>query len=245
MRANLTLPTSVEESISGWIRIQEGLRAKAPGKVKRYPTVTISRQYGCEGFPLSLCLQALFEQATGEKWGILDKDLIEKVAQDEHISLRVLQHLEDPSRYLEDYGFHPRGETTGDEAFAKMAVSLIHFARSGNAIIVGRGGAILCRKLDNCFHFRLEAGLDWRLSSLAKRMGITLKEAAEQEHHQSKLREHYIRDKFSVDVADRSFYDAVFNNERHSIDEIAAAILAYVRCGWERGEGLTKPSCHP
>jgi hypothetical protein len=37
----------------------------------------------------------------------------------------------------------------------------------------------------------------------------------------------------------------VFNNERHGVDEIAAAILAYVERGWP-GEGFPAgPGRHP
>jgi hypothetical protein len=35
-----------------------------------------------------------------------------------------------------------------------------------------------------------------------------------------------------VDVADWSFYDAVFNNERHGVEAIADGIFAYVKAGW-------------
>jgi len=235
MKSNLTLPSSVEERISGWVRIQERHQGANPGRNKPRPTVTLSRQFGCEGFPLALALQALFEPATGEPWCILDKELVDRIAQDEHISPHLLGHLEDPARYLEDFGFHPRGAVTADQAFAKIAVRILHFAREGNVIIVGRGGAILCNQLENCFHFRLEASLDWRLGSLVRRMAVTTREALEKEKAQTRGREHFIREHLGADVADRSFYDAVFNNERHGVQEIAAAILGYVRSGWKGG----------
>jgi len=38
-----------------------------------------------------------------------------------------------------------------------------------------------------------------------------------------------------VDVGEASFYVAVFNNERHGVEAIAAAILAYVRHAWHGG----------
>ncbi|MGA2079994.1 MAG: cytidylate kinase-like family protein [Holophaga sp.] len=236
MMSTLTLPVSVEERLAGWVRIQESRRKVAPAKQKPHPTVTISRQFGCEGFPLAVRLQTLFEQASGEPWHIFDKELIEKVSQDEQISLRVLTTLEEPSRYLEDYGFHPRGSVTTDQALNKIAVHILHFAREGNAIIVGRGGAAVCRKLANCFHFRLEAGLDWRVASLMKRLGISRREALERERAQSKLRDHFLQEYLGTDMAHAVFYDAVFNNERHGVEEIAAAIMAYVRTAW-RGQG--------
>jgi hypothetical protein len=235
----MTLPPSVEERLSGWMRIKERYQPQTPAKARPRPTVTISRQFGCEGFPLALQLQKLFEQASGEPWSIFDKELIERVARDEQISLQLLSHLEEPVRFLEAYGFHPRGKVTTDEAFAKIAVHLIHFAKEGNAIIVGRGGSILCQPLDNCFHFRLEAGLEWRLGSLVRRLGLTRKAAADLEKSQTKARDHFVREHLGVNGAEQPLYDAVFSNERHGVEAIAAAILGYVKCGW-KGESLKR-----
>jgi len=192
MRSGLALPPSVEERLSGWVRIQER-RAAAPARIQPRPCVTISRQFGCEGFPLCLRLQQLLEQASGEPWQIFDKIFIEKLAQDEEAALLMLRELEDPARYLEGFGFHPRGAVTRDQAFARMAVSVLRFAQDGNAIIVGRAGAILCRNLENGFHFRLEASREWRVAGLARRMGIGCEEAEDLERTQSRLREHFVR----------------------------------------------------
>jgi len=236
MKSSPTLPPSVEERISGWIRIQEGHQAGLPVQPKARPTVTISRQFGCEGIPLALAVQRRMEQACGEPWTLFDKELIERVASDEQIAPHLLLDLENAARHLEDYGFHPRGLVTGDQAFAKLALHLVQFARIGNAVIVGRGGAILCQPLANCFHFRLEAGQDWRVACLARRHDFTLKQAAEHERAHSKARDRFFREHLGVDAADRSLYDAVFNNERNDVEAMAAAICAYVQEAWRRRE---------
>jgi hypothetical protein len=238
VKPNLSLPPSVEERLSGWTRIQERRRA-APAPVRPRPTVTISRQFGCEGFPLSLRLRELLEQATGEPWAIYDKELLDRLMKDEEIALQVLGELEGPARHLEAFGFHPKGRVTSDEAFARMALSVLRFAQQGHAIIVGRGGAVLCKDLDNCFHFRLEASREWRVAALCRRLGLGPREAEEQEKAESRLRAHFVRDYLGADLSEASRYDAVFNNERHGVEAIAAAILAYVRRAWP-GEGFAK-----
>ena len=83
--------------------------------------------------------------------------------------------------------------------------------------------------------FRLEAGLEWRVAGLARRMDITPEAAAELVKTQSKRRAQFIRDYLGAEVGDWSYYDAVFNNERHGVEEIAAAVLAYVEQGWHGG----------
>ena len=226
MNAQASLPATVQERLSGWVQIQER-RLQAPVPLQPGPTITLSRAYGCEGFPLALRLQELL----GEGWSLFDKALIEKVAQDEGISLRLLSDLGDATRSLEAFGFHPMGRVTHDEAFARMSATLVRIASQGHAIIVGRGGAILCRDLGNAYHFRLEAGDAWRVASVQRRSGVSLAEAEKRVRTQTVLRDRFIKERLGAEVADRGFYDAVFNNERHTVEKIAAAILAYVRTG--------------
>ena len=229
MKSSANLPASVQERLSGWVAIQER-RGHSAQKLRPGPTITLSRKFGCEAFPLALRLQERLGAA--EPWSIFDKALIEKVALDEGISLRLLADLGDPSRHLEAFGFHPSGRVTHDQAFVKVAEALVRIAGQGHAIIIGRGGAVLCAGLENAFHFRLEAGFDWRVASVMARQGLTLDEAEKLVKTQTRLRDQVIKDKLGADVTDRSYYDAVFNNERHTVEEIAAAIEAYVKCAW-------------
>ncbi len=227
MNAKLNLPPSVEERLSGWMRIQER-RAKAPDEFSGGLTLTLSRAYGCEGFPLAVRIQERLNAAQGGVWSVFDKALIEKVALDEGISLRLLRDLGDESRSLEAFGFHPRGLVTNDEAFAKVAAALVEVARQGHAIIVGRGGAVLCHDLPNAFHFRLEASHAWRVDAIMRRTGASRAEAETQLKQASRIRDQFIQERLGADVTDRRYYDAVFNNERHSLDAIADAIVAYI-----------------
>ena len=230
VQPSLSLPSSVHERLSGGVRIQERRSGKArkPG-----PTITLSRQFGCAGFPLALRLGELLIAPGGEEWHIFDKTLLEKVAQDEGIPMRLLDHLGEANRALESFGFHPGGAVTNDEAFAKVADALVKIARQGHAIIVGRGGAVLCHDLANCFHFRLEAEFPWRVAAMMERMAIDMEEAEKVVKTRTKARDHFIRDCLGADITDRRLYDAVFNNERHSVEEVAAGIVAYVRSGWK------------
>jgi len=227
MSTRSILPASVEERLAGWAQIQER-RSQTPLPARPPATLTISRQFGCEGFPLALRLQARLEAATGLPWSILDKALLEKVAQDEGISMRLLSDLGGATRYLEAFGFHPNGAVTQEQAFAKVARSLVQVARQGRTIIVGQGGAILCRGMEHAYHFRLEAGFDWRVRAYMRSRGLDLAAAEREVKIRTRMRDQFIRQVLDADVGDRANYDAVFNNERHSVDQVAAAIEAYV-----------------
>jgi cytidylate kinase len=222
-----SLPATVEERITGWIRIQEAQRRQARPKPPA-PTITLSRQFGCEGFPLCLSLKEQLEAASQEPWTIFDRSLIERVAADSGLTRQLFSNLGDETRMLEQLGFHPRGALTGSEAYRKIALFVARVARDGHAIIMGRGGAILCAGLANAYHFRLVAGLEWRVASLASRAHLAQAEAAHLVKKQGQQRARFIYDALGADVEDPRHYDALFNNERHSVPVIAAAIVAFV-----------------
>jgi cytidylate kinase len=229
-----SLTPAIEQRLAAWQQIQ--FRMAHPSEPRMRPTVTLSRQFGCEGFPLAEGLKARFEKASGEPWNIYDKALVEKVAHDEAISLRLLKNLGDMSHTLESLGLHPATHITHDEAFEKVAKAILQIAAAGNAIIVGRGSSILCKDLKNCFHFRLEAGFEWRVASIMKRLEMEREEAEDMVKTNTKLREKFIGQCLGQNIAELKHYQAIFNNERYSVQEMAQAILAYVKSAWvEKG----------
>jgi len=220
------LVPSVERRLSAWISISE---ARASGaQTGPRPTITLSRRFGCEAFPLCERLKELLDTMTGESWNIYDKALIEKVSQDENLALAVLQDLGGPSRAIDRIGFLVPGYQTQSEVFRHIPKYLVKIAETGNAIIVGRGGAVVTHDMPHCYHFRLEASLDYRVASVARRMEISPAEAKKVVREGERTREQFIDECLHATVADPSWYDAVFNNARHTTAEIARSIVAYV-----------------
>lgn len=221
---------NMEQRLSGWVAIQERL-GRTP-EVRVRPAITLSRQFGCEGYPLAQALQAAFEQATGEAWTIHDKALLERVAAAEGLPMRILKNLGDRSRELEALGLMPSTHRGHDEAFAKVAQTLVPLAEAGNAILVGRGGAALCQRLKHCFHVRLVAPFEWRVASVCRRLGMEEAEATAFVKENTRLREAFLKEQLGVDPGDPQLYDAIFSNDRQPVETIAAAILAMVRAAW-------------
>ncbi len=220
---------SIEQRESAWIRLKER-QALRPETSKR-PTITISREFGCEAFPMAERLKALLEEATGESWNIYDKTLVEKVASDEKLSLDLLSHLGDESHAQDVLRTH-FGYLTHDEAYAKVVKHLVQVARLGNAIIVGRGGAVVCQDLPHCLHLRLEAGFGFRATTLARRLGVALRDAEDLVRTQSKLREKFISDCLHTDITRPLWYHAVLNNERLDADSLARIALELLKATW-------------
>jgi hypothetical protein len=224
-----SLIPSVEQRETGWFQLQE--RLAHPHRALVQPSVTISREYGCEGYPLALRLEALLREATGQPWTIFDKALVDKVATDENLSRQMLNHLGDESHAQDVLRTH-FGYLTHDDAYARLVKHLVQIASAGCAIIVGRGGAVVCQDLKQCFHVRLVGGLGFRAANLARRLELPLAEAEEVVRTQSRLREQFISDCLHEDITSSRWYDATFNNERLSVETIAQACLPMVLSRW-------------
>jgi len=224
------LVPSIDRRLSTWISLED--RRRGEGRPVPRPTVTLSREYGCEGFPLAERLKELFEQSTRETWNIYDKALLEKVAQDEKLSLQVLEHLGDSSSRLDSLAFLLPDHTPHHGAFQLVVKHLLKLAQAGNAIVVGRGGAIIARELQNCFHFRLVADFEFRVQSIMRRLEMNRREAEKHVREHEKEREKFIKDCLKADVAATAWYDAVFNNGRHSVEEISRSVFALVAAAW-------------
>ena len=225
-----SLLPSVERRLAAWISVKDkpgDASAPRPG-----PTITISRKYGCEAFPLALRLKDLLDAACEEPWIIYDKALLERVSESEHLSMEFLKDL--GSSWLADdsLGFLFPGHVTHDEAFRRLARHLVLIAVAGNAIIVGRGGAILTRHLKNCYHFRLDASDGFCVSSTAQRLKISEKEAAEMLREYENKREALLESHLRASVRDLTHFHAVYNRDRSGLDEIAASIVSFVESSW-------------
>lgn len=235
---HLLIP-GVAPRLQAWEDIQSRLHHDA--SVKPRPAVTLSRSFGCEGFPIAERVKADLEKLSGEPWNIYDKTLLEEVQKEEGVSIRVMQNLGLTASRLERLGLAPAEYYEQVRAFDRMRQHIVQVATGGNAIIVGRGGAVLCQALKNCFHFRVDAPFEWRASSMAARLQLPLGEAEDFVRANSQRRDDFVKSQLGADPTDVLRYDAVFNNARHGVAEIAAAITAYVQAGWSFSESKPTP----
>jgi hypothetical protein len=229
------LVPSIERRLSTWISIAEKSRLR--NKTPIGPTITISRQYGCEGFPLAEALEKILENKTGEEWNIYDKALLQKVSEEEELSIRLLEGLGDPTHLLDSLPITILKRMPHSQMYRRVMEHLIGIAGLGRAIIVGRGGAVITQGLPNCYHFRLEASFGFRAASIGRRLELSLREAEKHVKENQEAREQFFSKCLNVSTDDHSFYDAIYNNERHSVVEIAWSIFAYVMQDWQGKRG--------
>lgn len=221
---------SIEMRLSSLLEVtrRRELEKDARSKTTK-PAITLSREFGCEAYPVAVRLQELLEEKTGEKWVVMDKQLLEEVARNHNLSEELLKGLGEKLRFVEEMmaTFTPRWKTEKDY-YRLLCRHLASLADKGNVIIVGRGGAFITQSLKNCHHFRLFASPEFKARSIARRLGVSLDEAGEIIAKKQKQRARFIHDFLDRDDRDLSVYHMVFNNDKNTPDRIARTIMEYV-----------------
>jgi len=203
--------------------------ASSPHKHKARQTITISREFGCETYPVAERLREFMEKKHGEPWVLMDKGLLEEIAHNHDLSANVMNSLGEKSRFLDEIlaTFSPRWKSEKDY-FRVLCRHVLSLAEQGNMIIVGRGASIVTQPLKNCFHFRMYASPGFKVRSIARRLDVETDEAEKIIAQRQKQRDNFIRDFLNRDAHDLSFYHLVFNNDKNSAETIARTIAEYV-----------------
>jgi cytidylate kinase len=223
---------SIEKNLGSLIEFQRRKEREAShhGSSKRMkPTITISREFGCEAFPMAEHLKELLEKRTGEQWLLMERKLLEEVARNHNLSENILQGLGEKSRFLDEIlaTFSPRWKSEKDY-FRLLCRHIVALANLGNVILMGRGSAFITRPMKNCSHFRLYASAEFKARSVSHRLDITAEEAEKLIAREQKLRDRFIRDFLDRDANDLSVYNLAINNDRNSAEKSALTIAEYV-----------------
>jgi cytidylate kinase len=209
------------------------------------PVITIARQYGAGGESVGQILAARL----GAEY--VDKQIVAEVARrlempDEEIE----EHDEAPgsllSRLLASLGAASIEFTAPPEPAAwkppyqdpafdpRKAVLTItqevirEAARSGNAVIVGRGGAYILRDEPNTWHIFLRARDDFRIRTAIEVFGIDEEEARRRIKQTDANRAAYVRQLYGHDWLQPAHYDLVLDTGRLGFEGAAEAVLAAV-----------------
>lgn len=229
---------SIEERMSGFLEVsRRNQREHGFGHEGRLlPTVTLSREFGCEGYPVALKLQAILEKRSGLPWVVMDRALLEKVAEDHHLSARVLKDIGNRSTFLDEMlsTFSPRWKSDKDY-YRLLCRQIVSLAEEGNVILVGRGGAVLTQRTHNCFHFRIVAPLQFKIASVRTRMGVTEAEAIDVIQERQRQRDAFLKAFLGRDLSEPTLYHLLFNNARCDAGQIAELIARVVMPGREGG----------
>jgi cytidylate kinase len=231
MPDNLLIP-SVDlriGSLEEYNRRQKEKAARQHHRPKARPCLTISREFGCEGYPVAELLRELMMQRTGDEWVLIDKAILEEVAQRHNISEDILQHLGQKNHILDEMlaTFSPHWKSD-QEYFRLLCRHVISLAEQGNVIIVELGGGIITRHIEESYHFRLYGSMEFKVRTIARRLNIEAEAAEKLIIKQQKQRDNFHRDFLDQDANDPALYDILFNNERIQPAQIAHVIADFV-----------------
>ena len=165
-------------TLSSYIRdhLKDSGEHKGPG-----PFVTLSRQFGCDGYEIGdLLAEKLNEELEEEKWKVYKREILQQVAEDAGISEEVIERERQikPS-IIRDFFRGVRGSRIPDSmAILKNVTTLVRqLAFDGYAIIIGHGGTAATVEIENGLAARIEAPQDWRIQRLCRRDGLLPNEA--------------------------------------------------------------------
>ena len=193
------------------------------------PAITISREFGCEGFPVAEKLKTLLEKKTGAVWGVMDKELLQEVARHHNLEEDIFKRLGEKNHFLDEMisTFSPRWKSDKDY-YRLLTRQIVALATVGNVIIVGRGSSIVTQKMKNCFHFRCIAPQEFKTRTIAKRLNLSHDDAEDLVKKRQKARDSFIHDFLDRNVADETLYHLIFNNGKTTADRIAETICNFV-----------------
>jgi len=224
------LVPSIEMRLGSLLEFNRRNDEIAASRSKVHPTITVSREFGCEAYPMTECLKQIMEKKTGDAWAIMDKALLEEVAKHHNLSEEIVSRLGgQKSRILDEVlgTFSPSWKSDNDH-FRLLCKHVFSLAEKGNVIIVGRGSSIVTQPLKNCYHFRMYASHQFKVASITRRLNTSREEAESVVDKKQKLRDAFIHDYFNLDPRDLRFYHLVFNNDKSSPERIAQVIAEFV-----------------
>ncbi len=174
---------------------------------------------------------ALLAQQFG--WNLLDKKLVEQIAEKAQVDPQVLQRFDEHvdswySRLLKGLwrsGFesgaaHEATTVLDCESTLDLTKRAVHeAAKMGNCVIVGRGGQVTLAGRDDVYHVFIYAPLDQRIRRVARQVKDEAL-AEKQVHRVDHERETYIKRFFGEDWCEPALYDMMLNA---TMSDLAAA----------------------
>ncbi len=218
----------VEQRLAAYHELSNRAKSLTKG-VPLKPTITLSREFGCEAYPVAEELVKIAEETTGEGWLLVDISLLDAVAKEHHIPEEIMLSLGHIPNWVDGIfsTFFPQWRSDADY-YKLLCKQVVLIATTGNAVFVGLGAAIITKSMHNCAHFRLIAEHHFKVSSIARRMKISKEEAERVVMEQQKERDMIIRTVLNADEHLQIHYHAIFNNGKVSNRKIAETIADFV-----------------
>lgn len=227
MRSKLT--PAFEKSVYDYIREVSEKNKSNPGPVAP-PTITISREFGCAGFPLA---KALIQQlsAKGSSWKLYSRDLINAIGEEDDTNDLMLEsvNVEKRNKLFQDLQDLLKVKPSDYKRYSKLAQNVRIIGEGGNAVIVGSGAALLAHKDHNFFNVRITGSYEFRVQRIMKELDISKYKAEKTVSEQSNERMSFIQEFTRKDVANPAHYQMVLRNDFFTVEDMAELIISAMK----------------
>lgn len=203
-----SLDKIVEEQIKRW-QVDQKKKYKKPIR----PVITVSRLPGAGGRSLAKKL------AEDLKIDLFDSAIVEEIAKNSKVSLRIVQTLDEQDRSIFDDWIQALGENHmwSYEYLEHLTRVVGGIGAHGHAIIVGRGASYIL-PTEVCLRVLVVAPLQTRINNVIKAYGVSESEAKRRIIRTESDRKAFIRKYFNADMTDPMNYDLVINTKNFDID---------------------------
>ena len=196
-----------EARLAAWHRQAQARKEQGRGEG---PCVTISREFGCQAYPLASELAGRL----GDSWSVIDREMLDEVARISGFTVEQIEKARDTPALLKAifamFLDSSRAEET--ELSTHLRQAICKFAAAGNCIIVGGGAVFTTHEMKNTFHLRLVAPLEFRISKIMQSHEMDLVQATDFVNLYQKQRENFVSRLTGSRLDDPLLYHLVLNN---------------------------------
>jgi len=200
------------------------------------PVLTVSRQHGAGGEEV---VKTLAQEMALD---VFDREILHQIAENTHLSERVVKALDDKGReLLTDWlsGIASRNYLSSVEYRYQLTQAVGAIAHHGGAIIVGRGAHLILGQ-GEALRVLIVAPLEARVARVIKREGLTERDARRQIQTVEADRKAFLIKHFHAEFSDPTHFDLVVNTGFLGIANACATIrLAAERFKATRLEAAT------
>lgn len=192
------------------------------------PYITISRQFGCDGYALGDCLlEKLNIREGGGKWKVYKKEILKQLAEDTGLTEEVIERerIAKPSLLKEFFrGVRRNNIPGGFEIRNKITMMVRTVAFEGYAIVIGQGGTAATADLEGGLSVRFEAPKEWRIIRVSRRDNLTKSQAAARLEAVEKERAH-LREIYEEKNSREPAFNLLIDNSMFNIEQAADIII--------------------
>lgn len=226
MRSKLT--PKFRKSVSDYVEeIKKANRLKSSSTVtETFPTITISREFGCEGFPLANAIIRKLSRPNLE-WELYSRDLISSITDETDLLAELYDKEEEKNRnkIVQDLQELLNVAPSDFTRYKNLAQNVRLIGEQGRAVIVGSGASILAQKEKNFFNVRITGSFDFRVSRMEQELGVSRYEAEKNVSEQSSKRIEFTQKFSRQEVSDPALYHIVFRNDHFDAEQMSDLII--------------------